>query len=116
MKPYDANIFFTRTLLGLDEPSRTVQANDQAASNLRIQSATVSGFLNPVNCQYLHSLILRAPFHVPEHAFNPRDHLMTRRIARFVEVDHTRADERFEVALERSTSDRDWCEMSGSDE
>ena len=116
MKPYNANIFFTSTLLGLDEPSRAIQANDQAASNLGIQSATVSGFLNPVNCQYLYSLTSRAPFNVPQHAFHPRDHLMTGRIARFVEVDHTRADERFEVALERSTSDRNWCEMSGSDE
>ena len=51
------------------------------------------------------------PFNVPEHAFNPRDHLMTGGIARFVEVDHTGADEGFEVALERSTSDGDWGEM-----
>ena len=41
---------------------------------------------------------------------------MTGRIARFVEVDHTGADERFEVALERGRSDRNWCEMAGSDE
>ena len=76
----------------------------------------MSGFLYPANCQSLYSLISRAPFSVPEHAFNPRDHLMTGGIAGFVEVDHTRADERFEVALERSTSDRNWGEMSGSDE
>ena len=35
-------------------------------------------------------------------------------IARLVEVDDTGTDEGFEVALERSTSHRNWCKMSGS--
>lgn len=37
---------------------------------------------------------------------------MTGGIAGFVEVDHTGADEGFEVALERSTSHGDWGEMA----
>ena len=49
MKPYDAYIFFTSTLLGFDEPSRAIQADDQAASDLRIQSSAMSCFLDPVN-------------------------------------------------------------------
>lgn len=40
---------------------------------------------------------------------------MTGRIGRFVEVDHTGANEGLEVALEGSTSHRNWREMSGSD-
>ena len=71
------------------------------------------GFLDPVNCQRLGSLFSLASFNVPEHAFNPRNHLMTGRIARFVKVDHTGADEGLEVALERSTSHRYWREVSG---
>ena len=40
---------------------------------------------------------------------------MAGRIARFVEVDHTGADEGFKVTLQRSTSHRDWGEMASSD-
>ena len=76
----------------------------------------MSGLVDPVNVQRSCSLFSRESLNVPEHAFDPGDHLMTGGIARFVEVDHTGADERFEVALERSTSDGDWCEMTGSDE
>ena len=39
---------------------------------------------------------------------------MARRVTRLVEIDHTRADEGFEVTLQRSTSHRNWSEMSSS--
>ena len=42
-------------------------------------------------------------------------HFMARRVARLVEIDHTGADEGFEVPLQRSTSHRNWREMSSSD-
>lgn len=116
MKPYDANILFTSTLLGFDEPSCAIQANDQAASDFGIQSSAVTSLFNSVDYERLCLLLSRALFNVPEYTLDPSDHLMTRRISRFVEVDHTGANEGFEVALERSTSYRNWREMPGSDE
>ena len=116
MKAYDAYILFTSTLLGFDEPSCAIQADDQAASDLGIQSSAMSGFFDPANCQCLFWPFSRASFNVPEHAFEPSDDLMTGGIARFVEIDHTGANEGFEVALERSTSYRNRGEMSSSDE
>lgn len=41
---------------------------------------------------------------VPEHTLDPRDDFMTRGIGRFVEIDHTRTDERLEIAFEWRTS------------
>ena len=41
---------------------------------------------------------------------------MTGRIARFVEIDHTRANVGFEIALKRVATHRNWGKMSGSDE
>lgn len=49
VKPYDADIFFTSTLLGFDESSCAIQADDQAASDLGIQGSTMSGFFDPAN-------------------------------------------------------------------
>ena len=116
MKPYDADILFTSTLLGFDEPSCAIQADDQAACDLRIQSSAMSGLFNPVNDQHLCLLPPRAPLNIPKHALNPRDHLMTGGIAGFVEVYDTGANEGFEVSLERSTSHGNWSKVSGSDE
>ncbi len=98
MKPNDADVFFTGTLLGFDEPSCAIQADDQATSDLRIQSSAVSSLFDP------------------KHALDPGHHLMRAWIARFVEIDHTGADVGFKVALEWSTSHRNWGEMSSSDE
>ena len=39
---------------------------------------------------------------------------MTGRIGRFVKIYNAGADVGFQVALERSTSTGDWCEMSGT--
>lgn len=116
MKPYDTHIFLTSTLLRFDKPSCAIQADDQAASDLGIQSSAMSGFLDPVYCQRLCLVFSAASSNLPEHALNPRDHLMTGRIARFVEVDHTRANVGFEIALERIATHRNWREMPGSDE
>ena len=116
MKPYDADIFFTSTLLGFDEPSCAIQADDQAARDLRIKSSTMSSLLNPVNDQHLCLLHPQAQLKIPEHALNPRDHLMTGGIAGFVEIYDTGANEGFEVSFERSTSHGNWGKVSCSDE
>ena len=116
MKPYDTNILFASTLLGFDEPSCAIQADDQTSSDLRIQSSAMASFFDSVNCQGLSPLLSQTSFRVPEHALNPRDHLMTGRIARFVEVDHPGADEGFEVTLERSAPHGNWRKMSSPDE
>ena len=76
----------------------------------------MSGLFNPVNDQHLRLLRPQAPLTIPEHALNPRDHLMTGGIAGFVEVYDTGANERFEVTFERSTSHGNWGKVSCSDE
>ena len=53
---------------------------------------------------------------VPEHALHPCNNFMTRGIRGFVEIDHTGANEGFEVAFERRTSHWYRSEMSGPDE
>lgn len=41
---------------------------------------------------------------------------MARRVRGFVKVNDAGADERFEIALERSTSYWDWSKVTGADE
>jgi hypothetical protein len=43
-----ADVLLSGTLLGLDQASGTVNANNQATSNLGIKSATVSSLFRPV--------------------------------------------------------------------
>lgn len=41
---------------------------------------------------------------------------MTGRVGRFIEIDHSRADVGFEIALEWGTSIGDWGEMSSANQ
>lgn len=49
----NANIFLSGALLRLDQTSRTVDTNDQASSDLRIESTTVTGLVGPLKtCRF----------------------------------------------------------------
>lgn len=43
----NANIFLSGALLRLDQTSRTVDTNDQASSDLRVEGSTVTGLVGP---------------------------------------------------------------------
>ena len=47
MEANDADVFLSSTLLRFYESSRTVNANDETASDLGVECSTVSRFFNP---------------------------------------------------------------------
>lgn len=63
----------TCTLLGLDQPRGPVHAHDEASRHLGVQGAAVARLLHAQDAPY------------------PGNHLMRRRIGRFVQVDETRS-------------------------
>jgi len=70
----DSNIFLSGALLGFDEASGTVNAHNQASCDLGIEGTAVTGLL------------------ASENPLDPSDNLVTGRVRRLVEVDHTRRD------------------------
>lgn len=46
----NADVFFTSTLLGLDETSSAVETDDQTASDFGVESTTVASLFNAAKC------------------------------------------------------------------
>lgn len=93
-----ADVLLACALLRLHEPSRAVDADDQAARHLRVESATMAGFITT------------------EDPLDPRDDFVRGGVGGFVEVDDTEIDVVGERTLERGTAVRNWGEVSGTDE
>ena len=74
MKSDDADILLSGTLLRLYQTSGTVNADDETAGNLGVESAGVTGSLNPKN------------------TLDPSDNFVGRRVGGLVEVDDTAGD------------------------
>ena len=89
----DCDVLFSCTLLALDKACRSVNADNEASGDFRIERAGVARLLDA------------------EDASDPRDHFVRRGIGGFVEVDHAARDVRFEIALQGRASVRDGCEM-----
>eukprot|EP00128_Syssomonas_multiformis_P013854 Colp12_sorted_trinity150504_noHs@23833 len=68
VESHDTDVLLTGALLGLHQAGGAVNADDQAASHLGIQSATVAGLLHSHD------------------ALDPRNHLVTTRVGGLVEV------------------------------
>jgi len=71
MELENGNVLFSGALLGLDESGGVVDAHDEAASDLGVEGAGVTGFVNL------------------EDFLDPGDDLMGGRVGGLVEVDHT---------------------------
>jgi hypothetical protein len=67
----DADVLLTGSLLGLDQTGGTVNADNQASSDLGIKSSTVTSLLDA------------------ENAADPGDNLVGRGVGRLVQVDDT---------------------------
>lgn len=48
MKSDDTDVFFSGTLLGLDETGSAVDADNQTSSNLGVEGSAVARLLNPI--------------------------------------------------------------------
>lgn len=81
MKLEDANILFASTLLRLDKPCGSSDADDETASDLGIESAGVAGLLDL------------------ENSLDPSDNLVRGRIRWLVYVQNTGLDVVFDVSL-----------------
>lgn len=75
----------------------------------------MAGLFNPAPVSQC-SLRLKLHSNLPEHPLHPRYDLMTGRVRGFVEVDDTRGNVGFKVALERGATAWNWNEMAGSHE
>jgi hypothetical protein len=98
MEADHADILLSGTLLRLDESGRAINADDEASSDLWIECAAVSRLLTS------------------EYALDPCNDLVTGRVGRLVEVDHTGADIGLQVTLKGSASCRDRCEVAGTND
>lgn len=58
----NANIFLPGTLLRLDQTGRTVDANDQASSDLRVECTTVTGLFGPLENTPIQHIVLKLEF------------------------------------------------------
>ena len=83
MQPGNTDILFAGTLLGFDEPSGSINADNEVASDFRVESTAVTGFLDL------------------EDPFDPSNDLMRRRVSGFIKVNNTVLDVLVERALER---------------
>ena len=97
VKAHDHHILLTGALLRLHQTRRAVAADDEAAGDLGIKRAGVSGFL------------------AAKDAANPRDDFVRGWVRRLVEIDDTIADELVELALERGAADGDRGVVRGAD-
>lgn len=91
MQTDNADILLSGTLLGLDEAGSTVNADDEATSNLRIKGTAVAGLLATKdgisNCQWANKV--RRSLNVPENSLDPSDDLVTGRVGGLVKVNDT---------------------------
>ena len=53
MEPYDADVFFSGALLGLDKSGCAVEADDETACDFGIEGSAMSCFLNSADSQFL---------------------------------------------------------------
>jgi len=97
MESTDTDVFFTGTLLGLDESGGTVDAHNQTTSDLWIQSTRMTSLLNFKNF------------------LDPGHDLMRRWIGRFVEVDETIFKVFLQWTVFGGASSWDWRVVVGSD-
>jgi hypothetical protein len=81
VKLEDANVLFASTLLRLDKPCGSSDADDETASDLGIESAGVAGLLDL------------------ENSLDPSDNLVRGRIRWLVYVQNTGLDVVFDVSL-----------------
>lgn len=126
VKADDGNILLSGSLLGLDQSSRSVDTDDQAARDLGIKGTTVTSLLDSVSISLLaiRYSVRRAigiPIgeetagrHEPKNSLNPGHNLVTRRVRRLVQVDDTRADVGFEITLQGRRSIGNGSEVAGS--
>lgn len=98
MEADDADVFLAGTLLGLDEASGAVDADDQAAGDFGIESAAVAGLVDA------------------EDALDPGDDFVGRRVGRLVEVDDTRGDVGLEITAMGVAANRDGREVGCTNE
>lgn len=70
MKPDDADVFLPGALLRFDQSGRTVDADDEAAGDFRVEGTGMTGLLDT------------------EDPFEPGDDFMGRGIGGFVQVDN----------------------------
>lgn len=92
----DADILLTSTLLGLDQTSSTVNADNQTSGDFGIEGTGVASSVNA------------------EDALDPSNNFVGGRVGGLVEVDDTAGDVRLEIALERSRAGRNWGEVTGA--
>ena len=97
MKSVDADVFFTRRLLGLDQPGGTIYADNKTSRHLRIQGSAVSSLLH-----------LQYPL-------DPSHDLVRAGVGRFVETNEPGLDIVRDVSLQWRCSVRKGCVMVGSD-
>lgn len=126
VKADDGNILLSGSLLRLDQSSRSVDTDDQAARDLGIEGTTVTSLLNsaPISLLALRYSVRRAigiPIdeetasrHEPKNSLNPGHNLVTRRVRRLVQVDDTRADVGFEITLQGRRSIGNGGEVASS--
>lgn len=88
VEPDDTDILLSCTLLGFDETSGAVNADDKTSSNLGIEGTTVASLL------------------CPEDPLDPCDDLVAGGVGGLIKIDHTRANVGLQVAFMWSTSHR----------
>jgi len=94
----DCNIFLSGTLLALHETGRAVNADNQASSDLGIESSRVTSALDT------------------EHALKPCHDFVGGRVGGLVEVDDTGRDVGGKVAAERVATSGNRGEVTGADQ
>ena len=94
----DCNIFLSCALLALHEAGSAVNADNQASSDLGVESSRVTGALDT------------------EHALEPCDDFVGRRVGGLVEVDDTGGDVGGQVAAERVAASGNRGEVTGADQ
>ena len=94
MKFEDTNVLFTGRLLSLDQPCSILNADNQAASYLGIESPTVTRLLHL------------------ENLLDPSDYLMRRRIGWLVQVYDSIVLEDVDGSLRGRVAARQWREVS----
>lgn len=122
VKSDNADVFLSGTLLRLDETGGTIDTDDETSSDLRIQCTAVTSLLHSKTAtssglshskRNVNSDGSRKV--VPQNSLHPRDNLMTGRVRRLIQVDHTRANEGLQITLERRATGGDRSEMAGPD-
>jgi hypothetical protein len=96
VKPDNADVLLTSTLLGLDQTGSSVNTDNQTTGNLGIESTTVTSLLNT------------------EDTLDPSNNFVTTGIGRFVEVDDTTGDVRLDIALQGRATSRNGSVMSAT--